>query len=64
MIDENELLVWLDSAKRAAKIPPIIPEGKYTMIVEIVPLMGKIRELAANQQTGGDKNDTEDEIGQ
>lgn len=63
MIDENELLMWLDSRKRAAKIPPIIPEGKYTMVVEIVPLLAKIRELSAIPK-GGDRNDTENEIGQ
>lgn len=52
MIDEVELLTWLDSAKRAAKIPPIIPEGKYTMVVEVVPLLAKIRELTGISEGG------------
>lgn len=51
MINEAELLTWLDSAKRAAKIPPIIPEGKYTMVVEVVPLLGKIRELSGTSES-------------
>lgn len=63
MIDENELMIWLDSRKRAAKIPPIIPEGKYTMVVEIVPLLAKIRELSGIPK-GGETHGTENEIGQ
>lgn len=53
MINENELLTWLDSHKRAAKIPPIVSDGKYTMIVEFVPLLRHIREMAADSR-GGD----------
>ena len=56
MIDENELLTWLDSHKRAAKIPPIVESGKYSMVVEFVPLLRHIREMAGTSE-GGDTGD-------
>lgn len=59
MIDERELLEWLESAKTIAKIPAILPDGKYTAVVEIVPLLGKIREMR-----GGADDGKETEIGQ
>ena len=56
MINENELLSWLDSHKRAAKIPPIVESGKYSMVVEFVPLLRHIREMAGTAE-GGDAVD-------
>lgn len=53
MIDEVELLEWLESAKRAAKVPPIIENGKYVMVVEFVPLRDKIRDMVKGCEEDG-----------
>ena len=56
MIDEKELLKWLESTKRAARVPPIVEDGKYTMVVEYVPLRDKIRGMVRDEEgTGADQ---------
>ena len=51
MIDENELLAKIEPLKRAAKIPPIVETGRYTMIVPYVELVNVIKEIAYDEKT-------------
>lgn len=46
MIDETELLYALESLKTVAKLPPIVEDGKYTMVVPFVALRDEIRRLS------------------
>lgn len=46
MINENELLAKIEPLKRAAKIPPIVESGKYTMVIPYVELLNVIKELS------------------
>ena len=45
MIDGEELLAELEKIKVAAKVPPIVDFGKYTMVVPFVELRYIVREL-------------------
>ena len=45
MIDCEELLAELEKIKVAAKLPPIVDFGKYTMVVPFVELRHIVREL-------------------
>lgn len=49
MIDENELLAKIEPLKTAAKIPPIVDFGKYTMVVPYVELVSVIKEIAHDE---------------
>ena len=51
MIDENELLDAIESLKTVAKLPPIVEDGKYTMIVPFVELRREIRRLSGHPET-------------
>ena len=46
MIDENELLDAIETLKTVAKLPPIIEDGKYTMVVPFVELRDEIRRMS------------------
>ena len=49
-IDENELLAKIEPLKCAAKIPPIVETGRYTMVVPYVELVKVIREISDGEE--------------
>ena len=53
MINENELLAKVEPLKRAAKIPPIVETGRYTMVIPYVEFLRIVKDLSK----GGDAVD-------
>lgn len=59
MIDENELVMALESRKRLFKADAVCKSGKYCYGVLWTDVLAQIREM-----TGGERDGKENEIGQ
>ena len=52
MIDGEELLRRVESLKTVAKLPPVVSDGKYTMVVPFVDLRAIIKGMEEKYEGG------------